>query len=93
MFEFTEDKKGLRPKYIGTIKNNTVRRTLILLMVIPTNLLVFLLNVLKFLLYTINAFWRLIVVGTFNLVANMFKSKTWEVWYNPRVEDESKDGE
>ncbi|OUS52931.1 hypothetical protein BM607_003075 [Shewanella sp. SACH] len=84
MFEFTEDKKSLRPKYIGTIKNNAARRMLMLLMIIPTNLLVLSLNTLKFLLYTANAFWKLIVVGTFNLVANMFKAKTWEVWHKPR---------
>lgn len=44
MFEFTEDKKGLRPKYIGTIKHNGIRRTLMVLMTLPTILAVICLN-------------------------------------------------
>lgn len=84
MFEFTEDKKTLRPKYIGTIKHNGLRRTLMIFMIIPTSIVVILLNTMKFLLYVIIAFWRLILLGTFNLVANLFNAKTWEIWHRAR---------
>lgn len=51
MFEFTKDKKGLRPKYIGTIKHNGIRRTLMVLMTLPTILAVICLNVFMFLCF------------------------------------------
>lgn len=89
MFEFTEDKKGLRPKYIGTIKHNGIRRTLMVLMTLPTILAVICLNVFMFLGYVIMAFWKLILFGTFKIFAEMFQAKTWEVWHKPRqVHDE-----
>ncbi|MCT8866267.1 hypothetical protein [Shewanella xiamenensis] len=91
MFEFTEDKKGLRPKYIGTIKNNGIRRTLMILMIFPLISATIFLNIFAFIGFVIMTFWKLILFGTFKIFADMFQAKTWEVWHKPRqVHDDSK---
>jgi|GEM_PF-3470645 hypothetical protein len=91
MFEFTEDKKGLRPKYIGTIKHNGIRRTLMILMIFPLISATIFLNIFAFIGFVIMAFWKLILLGTFKILACMFQAKTWEVWHKPRqVHDDSK---
>ncbi|MCL1088024.1 hypothetical protein [Shewanella profunda] len=84
MFEFTEDKKSLRPRYIGTIKHNGIRRSLMVLMTLPTIFAVISLNAFGFLVHIIMAFWKLIILGTFKTFAGMFQAKTWEVWHKPR---------
>ena len=84
MFEFIEDKKVLRPKYIGTIKNNAIRKIMIALMVIPTIFACILLNIFAFSFHVIFAFWKLILFGTFKIFASLLKEETWESWSKPR---------
>lgn len=84
MFEFTEDKKGLRPKYIGTIKNNAIRKSLIALMVLPTLAACIALNIFMFIYYIMFAFWKLVLFGTYRTFAGLFNEKAWESWRKPR---------
>lgn len=93
MFEFTEDKKGLRPKYIGTIENNIIRKSLIILMVLPTVSVCIALNVFMFACYMLIAFWKLVLFGTYRAFAGLFSKKAWESWNKPRPRKTAKDGD
>jgi len=93
MFEFTEDKKGLRPKYIGTIENNIIRKSFIILMVLPTVAVCIALNVFMFVCYMLLAFWKLVLFGTYRTFAGLFSKKAWESWNNPRPRKTANDGD
>ena len=82
MFEFTEDKKGIRPKWVGTINNNLARRAMMVLMLLPTMAVVIGYNLLRFVLYTLLAFARLVVYGTLKVMITPFLS--WPYWNEPR---------
>ncbi len=88
MFEFTEDRKSIRPKLIGTIKNNFIRRLLMVLATPPLIVVIIVLNVALFFIITTavigKAFWRFILYGTYILFASLFTAKCWEHWHKPR---------
>lgn len=82
MFEFTEDKKSIRPKWVGTIESNWQRRTMMVLMLLPTMAVVIGFNLIKFVLYTLLAFARLVVYGTLKVIITPFLN--WPYWHEPR---------
>lgn len=84
MFEFTEDRKSIRPKLIGTIKNNFIRRFLMVIAALPLSLVVIAVNVFLFALITVKAFWQFVLRGTYIVFASLFTEKCWEHWHKPR---------
>jgi len=89
MFEFTEDKKSIRPKYIGTIKSNWKRRAAMIVFMPFTILAVLLFNYTIFTLWTTVAAWRMIIIGTIKPLISPFKKP--EYWDSPRVEIKPED--
>lgn len=88
MFEFTEDRKSIRPKLIGTIKNNFIRRLLMVLATPPLIIAIIAFNVALFFAIVVavicKAFWHFILAGTYILFASLFTEKCWEHWHKPR---------
>ena len=83
MFELTEDKKSIRPMLIGKIKNNILRRVLMVCIAPFTLLIVIILNVSVFVVHTFVLLWRLVILGNIKAILGTFKK--WECWDNPRI--------
>lgn len=84
MFEFTEDKKGIRPKWIGSIENTWLRRAMMVIALPPTICVVICYNLFLFLLIVLLAFARFVAFGTVAVLLRVFTKPMWELWYAPR---------
>lgn len=83
MFEFTEDRKGIRPMYVGTIKNKYLRRLAMIATLIPLWVVVFSFNTARallaaFLVLWVHSFWA----GLKMIYKSIFTK--WEFWDEPR---------
>lgn len=84
MFEFTEDKKGIRPKWVGCIKRNWLRRVMLVLALPLTIAVVIFYNLCMFALVVLLSFVRLIAFGTIAVLLRPFTRAMWDVWHEPR---------